>query len=44
MVHIAPHPELHPVFETLGYALGFGAYKYARTVPVTFLGSISAGV
>ena|ERR1700730_10868482 len=30
MVHIAPHPELHPVFETLGYALGFGAYKYLR--------------
>jgi hypothetical protein len=29
----APHlssPELHPVFETLGYALGFGAYKYLR--------------
>jgi phosphatidylglycerol---prolipoprotein diacylglyceryl transferase len=30
MLHISPHPELHPVFETLGYALGFGAYKYAR--------------
>jgi phosphatidylglycerol---prolipoprotein diacylglyceryl transferase len=30
MLHISPHPELHPVFETLGYALGFGAYKYVR--------------
>jgi prolipoprotein diacylglyceryltransferase len=30
MVHIAPHPELHPVFEALAYALGFAAYKYQR--------------
>jgi phosphatidylglycerol---prolipoprotein diacylglyceryl transferase len=30
MFHFSPHPELHPVFETLGYALGFGAYKAAR--------------
>jgi len=25
-----PHPELHPVFEGLGYAGGYGAYKLAR--------------
>jgi prolipoprotein diacylglyceryltransferase len=30
MFHVYPHPELHPIFETLGYALGFGAYKVAR--------------
>ena len=24
------HPELHPVFEALGYAGGYGAYKVAR--------------
>ncbi len=30
MLHLHPHPELHPLFETLGYALGFAAYKRAR--------------
>jgi phosphatidylglycerol:prolipoprotein diacylglycerol transferase len=30
MFHVSPHPELHPIFETLGYAIGFGAYKAAR--------------
>lgn len=30
MLHLTPHPELHPVFEALGYTLGFAAYKYAR--------------
>jgi phosphatidylglycerol:prolipoprotein diacylglycerol transferase len=30
MFHFSPHPGLHPVFETLGYGLGFGAYKAAR--------------
>ena len=30
MFHFSPHPGLHPVFETVGYALGFGAYKAAR--------------
>jgi len=30
MFHVSPHPALHPIFETLGYALGFGAYKAAR--------------
>jgi phosphatidylglycerol:prolipoprotein diacylglycerol transferase len=24
------HPELHPLFETLGYAGGYGFYRYAR--------------
>ncbi len=30
MTHIAPHPELHSLFETLGYALGFAVYRRAR--------------
>jgi hypothetical protein len=30
MFHFSPQPELHPIFETLGYGLGFGAYKAAR--------------
>ncbi len=30
MLHLSPHPVLHPVFETLGYALGFATYKRAR--------------
>jgi hypothetical protein len=30
MFHVSPHPELHPISEMLGYALGFGAYKAAR--------------
>lgn len=27
MFHIPPHPELHPIFEALGYALGFVVYE-----------------
>ena len=30
MFNLSPHPELHPFFEALGYALGFAAYKRAR--------------
>ena len=30
VLHLDPHPELHPIFEALGYALGFAAYKRAR--------------
>ena len=30
MLQITPHPELHALFETLGYASGFAAYKRAR--------------
>ncbi len=30
MLHIPAHPELHPLFEALGYALGFAAYTRAR--------------
>src|SRR3569833_2278340 len=26
---LLPHPELHPVFEVLGYVLGFAAYRRA---------------
>jgi phosphatidylglycerol---prolipoprotein diacylglyceryl transferase len=32
-----PHPELHPVFEGLGYAGGYGAYKLARSRAGDFL-------
>ena len=30
MLHLNSHPGLHPIFEALGYALGFAAYKRAR--------------
>ena len=30
VLHLNPHPGLHPIFEALGYALGFAAYKWAR--------------
>ncbi|MGI4830354.1 MAG: prolipoprotein diacylglyceryl transferase [Janthinobacterium lividum] len=30
MLHLNSHPALHPVFEALGYTLGFAAYKQAR--------------
>jgi prolipoprotein diacylglyceryltransferase len=30
MIHVLPHPEFHAIFETLGYVLGFGAYRAAR--------------
>jgi len=30
VLHIPAHPELHPLFEALGYALGFAAYTRAR--------------
>lgn len=30
MLHLAPRPEWHPIFESLGYALGFAAYRTAR--------------
>ena len=30
MLHLQPHVELHPVFETLGYALGFAEYRRER--------------
>ena len=30
MLHLSPHPALHPLFETLAYALGFAAYKRSR--------------
>jgi phosphatidylglycerol---prolipoprotein diacylglyceryl transferase len=29
VLQVPPHPELHPVFEGLGYLLGFAAYKQA---------------
>ncbi len=30
MLHLHPHPGLHPLFETLGYTLGFASYKRSR--------------
>jgi prolipoprotein diacylglyceryltransferase len=30
VLQINAHPELHPLFETIGYALGFVVYKQAR--------------
>lgn len=30
MLYLNLHPALHPVFEALGYTLGFAAYKQAR--------------
>ena len=30
MIRLIVHPELHPLFEALGYALGFAAYRRAR--------------
>lgn len=32
-----PHPELHPVFEAVAYAGGYGAYKFARGQAGDFL-------
>jgi phosphatidylglycerol:prolipoprotein diacylglycerol transferase len=32
-----PHPALHPVFETLGYAGGYAFYKHARSRAGDFL-------
>jgi phosphatidylglycerol---prolipoprotein diacylglyceryl transferase len=31
VIRLIVHPELHPLFEALGYALGFAAYRRART-------------
>jgi phosphatidylglycerol:prolipoprotein diacylglycerol transferase len=31
MLHLSPHPELHALFETLAYALGFTLYRRTRT-------------
>jgi prolipoprotein diacylglyceryltransferase len=31
MLHLRPHPELHPVFEALAYAAGYGLYKLLRS-------------
>jgi prolipoprotein diacylglyceryltransferase len=31
MLHLRPHPELHPVFEALAYAAGYGLYKFLRS-------------
>lgn len=31
MLHLHPHLELHPVFEALGYTLGFVAYRFERS-------------
>lgn len=30
MIHLSGHPEVHALFETLGYVLGYAAYKRAR--------------
>jgi prolipoprotein diacylglyceryltransferase len=30
VIQLSPHPELHPLFEALGYLLGFAVYKQAR--------------
>lgn len=30
MFHLAPHPDYHPLFETLGYGLAYAAYKRTR--------------
>ena len=30
MIDLRPHPALHPLFESLGYALGFAAYRRSR--------------
>jgi hypothetical protein len=30
MIQIPLRPELHPLFEALGYLIGFAAYKRAR--------------
>lgn len=29
-MHVTPHPGLHPLFEALAYALGYGIYKLLR--------------
>jgi phosphatidylglycerol:prolipoprotein diacylglycerol transferase len=29
-MHFTPHPGLHPVFEALGYLVGYGVYKMLR--------------
>jgi len=29
-MELSPHPELHPLFESLGYFLGFAVYRQAR--------------
>jgi phosphatidylglycerol:prolipoprotein diacylglycerol transferase len=31
VLHLSPHPELHALFETLGYVVGFALYRRART-------------
>jgi phosphatidylglycerol---prolipoprotein diacylglyceryl transferase len=28
VIHLTPHPGLHPLFEALGYMAGFAAYRY----------------
>jgi prolipoprotein diacylglyceryltransferase len=30
VLHLTPHPELHPLFEVLGYGLGFALYQRMR--------------
>jgi len=30
MMELSPHPDLHPLFESLGYLLGFAVYRRAR--------------
>jgi prolipoprotein diacylglyceryltransferase len=30
VLHLSPHPELHAVFETLAYAIGFALYRRTR--------------
>ena len=30
MLRLNPHIELHPLFETIGYTLGFAVYRWAR--------------
>jgi len=30
-VHLAPHPALHPVFETLAYTCGYALYRRSRS-------------
>jgi prolipoprotein diacylglyceryltransferase len=30
-VRLTPHPELHPIFEALGYAVGYALYRRARS-------------
>ncbi len=38
MIHVAPHPEWHEIFEALGYALGFAWYRRARAAAGDVIG------